>query len=591
MWWWANRSLFGTSKTQGSGIFDNLCSIFICPLKRDSDYLPRSAEMLTTSLAFSSRIGHRLNGSGNSAEQNDQELKSLFGLNSTDYELIAPKGMVVLLKKKGRAALGRQAGFALPMAMALGMAMLAIASLSLLVSQGDRNKAVQRKSSGSSFMVSDSAIARALLQLSKPNNSMLLVRNYDSINATTGKIYLGADSIPKNGDETGTAVDEWTTYNPSGSPCAQQLGRTAPNVALTGTVGTNETYTIRAYRYEKAKETGVLLVEGNYNGQSSLVAVTLSIEPVLDDFPGVLLFDSTPTNSWMGGVLALRGRQISGSKGNVYYVAANSADPFLTGISKPGDTTRPNYLKALWSSTVNDGASTDTVEGKIFACRLTPNIPAGSTGINKGVINASMTLSGTGGKVTTHYQVDQIDLASSETLTVDTTGGPVQIDIPDKGSAGNNPDLAITLRGTAKIINIRTDGQSPKVGDLRIILRGNSQTNLYDKTCIQDAFLYSFEDELRIMTSGPGCPSGENTNFEGVVWVQAALSSKNASGNRDVSYLGGNTGNQYDTTTTPGASSGIEVPDDVSSLSDLLDYVDWPARYRYKTIQNWQRVN
>jgi hypothetical protein len=497
----------------------------------------------------------------------------------------------VLAHKKNRIALGQQTGFALPMAIALGMTMLALASLNLLVAQGNRNKAVQRQSSGASILVSDSALARALLQLSKPNNSELLVRNYDSINAATNQTYLGADGIPKNGDETGTAVDEWTGYNPSGSPCAQQIGRTAPNVALTGTVGTNETYTIRAYRYDKTKKTGTLLVEGIYKGQSALVAVTLSIKPVLDEFPGVLLFDSTPTDSWMGGVLALRGRQILGSKGNVYYVSSNSADPSLTGISKPGDLTRPNYLKALWSSTANDGASADTIEGKIFACRLLPNIPANSGGVYKSVINTSTTLSGTGGTAPTRYKVDKIDLATNEILTVDTTGGPVEIEVTDMGSPGNNPYYAITLHDTAQILNTRTDGQSPRVGDLRILVRGNSQTNLYDKTCIQDAFFYSPGDELRILTSGAGCPSGSNTNFEGVVWTQALLSSKNASGNRDVSYLGGNTGNQYDTTITPGANSGIDVPDDVSSLSDLLEKVDWPVRYRYDIIQNWQRVN
>jgi hypothetical protein len=292
----------------------------------------------------------------------------------------------------------------------------------------------------------------------------------------------------------------------------------------------------------------------------------------------------------MGGVLALRGRQILGSKGNVYYVSSNSADPSLTGISKPGDLTRPNYLKALWSSTTNDGASADTIEGKIFACRLLPNIPANNTGTYKGVINTSMTLEGTGGTAPTRYKVDKIDLANSEILTVDTTGGPVEIEVTDMGNPGSNPYYAITLRDTAQILNIRKDGQSPRVGDLRILVRGNSQTNLYDKTCIQDAFFYSPGDELRILTSGPGCPSGSNTNFEGVIWTQALLSSKNASGNRDVSYLGGNTGNQYDTTITPGTNSGIEVPDDVSSLSDLLEKVDWPVRYRYDIIQNWQRL-
>ncbi|MGB8701165.1 MAG: hypothetical protein WCD18_17265 [Thermosynechococcaceae cyanobacterium] len=43
--------------------------------------------------------------------------------------------------------------------------------------------------------------------------------------------------------------------------------------------------------------------------------------------------------------------------------------------------------------------------------------------------------------------------------------------------------------------------------------------------------------------------------------------------------------------TTTNVSSGIAVPSDVSSLTDLLKYVDWPIRYRYEAIKNWQRVN
>jgi hypothetical protein len=56
----------------------------------------------------------------------------------------------------------QKAGFALPLAMMLGLIMLAIAGTTLLVAQGDRNNAVQRKTSGASLLVSDSAISRAL---------------------------------------------------------------------------------------------------------------------------------------------------------------------------------------------------------------------------------------------------------------------------------------------------------------------------------------------------------------------------------------------------------------------------------------------
>ncbi|HEY9826741.1 MAG TPA: hypothetical protein V6D19_14960 [Stenomitos sp.] len=464
--------------------------------------------------------------------------------------------------------------------------MIAFAGTSILVAQSDRNSAAQRRTSRASLLVTDSAAARAMLQLSNPNNGVLLVRNYDPINPATGTNYLGADGVSKSGDETATAVDEWTGYNPSGSSCFQQLGWSAPNIALTGSIGINETYTIRAYRYNKQKQLGTLLVEGNFNGQISLVSVLLSFEPILDDFPGLLL-----RQGGAPGILALRGRQVLGKKGNIYYSPASSADPSLTGYSNSGDSTRPSYLNALYSSSTKDGASGDTVVGKIFACQLMPNIPAGITGTNLGTINTSQTLNGVGGQVTTFYQVDKINLANNDILTVDTTGGPVQIDVTDKGNPGTQPDLAITLRNNAKILNIRTDGQSPKVGDLRIMMRGNSQTNLYNNTCIQNAFLYAPVDELRILTAGPGCPGGQNTNFEGVVWAEEILSSKNAASNRAVSnYFGGGT-TEYDSLVTPGATSGIAVPDDVSSLTDVLDYVNWPVRYRYGSIQGWQRVN
>ena len=334
------------------------------------------------------------------------------------------KGILSILGRYRLSTTSKNAGFALPIAIALGLVMIAFAGTSLLVAQNDRNNAVQRRTSGASLLVSDSAVARAILQLSKPNNGVLLTRNYDLIKPATGTNYLGADSVPKSGDETTTAVDEWTGYNPSGAPCFQQLGWSAPNIALTGTISPDETYTIRAYRYNKQKQLGTLLVEGSFKGQVSLVSVTFSIQPVLDDFPGVL-----GLGAWTESLSALRGRQVLGRKGNFYYNPANAADLSLTGFSKPGDATRPSYLNALYSSSAQDGASSDTVAGKIFACRLTANIPVGITGANLELINTSQTLKGLGGTVITPYQVDKIDLINNDTLTVDTTGGPVRIDV------------------------------------------------------------------------------------------------------------------------------------------------------------------
>ncbi|MGB8700689.1 MAG: hypothetical protein WCD18_14835 [Thermosynechococcaceae cyanobacterium] len=464
--------------------------------------------------------------------------------------------------------------------------MIALSVMTVLVAQGDRNSALRRKESGASVLVSDSAAARALLALSQPENGALLMRNYDPIDPNTGNNYLGSDGIPNSGDETALAVDEWTGYDPSNAPCFQQLGWGAPDLPLTGTIGNQETYIIRAYRYDQRNRWGTLLVEGNYKGQRSKVAITFSIEPVAEDFPGVMVIDNTYGASKQVGVLGLRGRDILGHNGNVYYAPYSSAAPAFTGRSAPGDATRPNYLSAIWSSSTQDGAIGDTVSGKLIACKLTPLLPVGTKGKNLGAIKTSLTLTGTGGPIPTFYQVEEIALANKDTLKVDTTNGPVYIEVVFTGSNRN----AISLKGQAKILNIRTDGKPPQVGDLRFLSWGDTGVTLYDQTCIQDAFFWFWKDELRLLTSGPGCPSGQNTNFEGVVWMEAILSSKNATVNRDLNYLG-QTGQSYDTETTSGATSGIAVPDDVASLTDVLKYVDWPARYKYGAIKNWQRVN
>jgi hypothetical protein len=477
------------------------------------------------------------------------------------------------------ATVQRSKGFALPMAMGIGLVMLALAGTGVMVAQSTRNDAVQRREVVASMLVGDSAIAHALVQLSDPNNGVLLARDYDPINPQTGKNYLGPDGVPKSSDETTTAVDQWTGYNPSTEPCFQQLNWSAPNIALTGTIGTDGSYTIRAYRYDKKQRLGTMWVEGKYKGQTSNVTITVSLEPILDDFPGIVLID--PSHMGDGaGKLALRNRQILGSKSNVYYIPASSADSSLTGNSAPGEATRPSYLNALYASANQDGATGDNIEGKIFACEVNPQVPP-LGGTDVGTINTSRTLIGSGGTEPTRYQASQIALSGTDTLTVDTTNGPVFITLIDQG---------IVLRNQAKILNIRSDGQPPRVGDLRIMALYGGDVELYDQTCIQNTFLRFQFDELRLLTSGAGCPGGQNTNFEGVAWMEAILASKNSAVNRNINYLG-RTGLPFDTIEKAGVTSGIAVPDDVTSLIDQLDYIQWPVKYKYGAIKNWQRVN
>lgn len=480
----------------------------------------------------------------------------------------------------------QEQGFALPLALGLGFVMVVLGLSTMMVAQSDRISAFNRKEAGASLAVAEGGMARSLAQLTAPNNAVLLNRNYDTINPKTGKTYLGPDGIFNNGDEGANAIDEWTGYDPSSAPCHQQKHWGSPNFATTGSMGETGSYTVKAYRFNPSEQKGTLFVEASKDGKTTGVQIAIAIQPDLDDFPGLLLYDPSPDDPWHVGVLALRGRQILGSKGNVYYYPQGSQDPSLTASSASGDVDRTAYLNAVFSSAASDGATGDTVSGTLFACLLSPTIPEGIKGTNFGTITTSQTLKGVGVNTQTLYQIEQIDLGGSDVLTVDTTNGPVVLDFV-KDSA---PGQSIRLKDSAQILNVRTDGQPPRVGDLRIHLRGGDDTILlYDQTCIQNAFIWSEWDEIQLLTSGPGCPGGQNTNIEGVVWAEGILSSKNDPSNRDINFIG-EVGEPFDTVITPNATSGIAVPEDVSSLVDLMAYVDYPVRYRFGGVLQWQRV-
>lgn len=476
-------------------------------------------------------------------------------------------------------------GFALPLALGLGFVLVILGMSTMMIAQSDRISAFNRKEAGASLAVAEGGMARTLAQLTAPNNAVLLNRNYDTINSETGKTYLGPDGIFNSGDEEASAIDEWTGYDPSNEPCHQQKAWGSPNFTLTGSMGETGNYTVKAYRFNPLEQKGTLFIEASKDGNTTGVQVTIAVQPDLEDFPGIVLIEPLGDPNWIAGVLALRGREILGGKANVYYHPTGSADPSLSASAAPGDTHRSNYLNAIYSAPVEDGATGDTVQGSIFACTLRPQIPLSMNGTDLGTVDSTATLMGVEGETPTLYQVEEIDLEDSETLTVDTTNGPVYIYIKN----GGTPEDGIVLEDNAQILNVRSDEQPPQVGDLRILTEYSDRITLHDQTCIQGAFIYSPFDELRLLTTGPGCPGGQNTNVEGVVWVEAILSSKNESTHRDIQYLG-TSGEDFDTQVKLGVTSGIAVPEDLSSLMDILKYIDWPARYRFGSVLQWQRV-
>jgi hypothetical protein len=491
-----------------------------------------------------------------------------FGL--FDCMLFANRSSMLLkppLKNERSFILESNGGFALPLAIGLGLVMLVIAGTSILVAQGDRTTAWQRKESGSSFASVEGGVARTLAQMHLPNNAVLLTRNYDP-NTNGGKNYLGPDGVPNTGDETTTNVNEWASYSPStGSNCGG-TPLAAPNITYGGTIGTAGRYTLKAYRYNSAQQTGTFLVEGTQGGSKSYLAITLTVVPVNSDFPGILIAETA----------YIQGRRISGSNANIYFNpdSPHSGNPGLTASASRSDASRAQYLNAIWSGT-SDGFNSDPVDGKLIACRATLTLsdtpPPGT--IDKGNLkNSSLNLASTGSGITS-YRIGELVMTGNDTLTVDTTAGPVYLYVTEK----------FHLYGASKILNVRGDGQTPRVGDLRIFAIGGDgyEIGMFGTSCIQKAFIYNKNSDLQIQSTGPGCASG--ASVEGVVWVEDLLSSRTKSSTRVDPDKDG------DITATPSVVSGIVVPDDASSsLSDILSSVGITPQYRFGKIKNWQRT-
>jgi hypothetical protein len=466
-------------------------------------------------------------------------------------------------------------GFALPTALALGLVMITLAGTSILAGQGIRNDAVQRRDTGESLLVAEGGVARTLAQIILPNNSVLLGRSYDPINPMTGKTYLGPDGIVSSGDESTASIDEWQSYVPNPASCADPASA-APSISYSGTLG-NGTYKLKAYRYQPAEQTGTLLIEGIKESYKSSIAVTLSLS--LDDsqFPGIIATETA----------YLQGRTFLGKNANVYFNpdAYHAGHAGLAGSAASGDSTRPSFLNATWAGTT-DGFDSDVIEGEIIACTFTLTVPDTPPpgAINLGNIETSRTIVASGSDVTS-YIINQLDLSGNSVLKVDTTAGPVSLYIAER----------LYLRGSAGIVNVRTDGQPPRVGDLRLFGIGGSgyEFGLFDTACIQGAFIHNKESDLQLQTSGPPTPlpTGEcamGANVEGVVWVEDFISSRtNATTRMDPDSNEGD----GDIDSTPGVTAGIIVPDDVSSLSDVLSNVGITPRYRFEQIKHWQRVN
>jgi hypothetical protein len=454
----------------------------------------------------------------------------------------------------------QERGFTIVLALSMGLIVMAIATT--LIFRASRNEAIAstRTQTGDSLAVAEGGVARILAFMTKPENAVLLTRNYDPIDPKTGKNYLGADGIPKTSDDTTIAINEWIT--PMTFPCLPSVSPNVTTLTSSNNIG-NGQFQLLAYRYDSLKQTGTFLISGQNDSSIAHLAVTVAINVTIQNFPGAI---STHTTFDLDRI-EIQARRIAGKNANIYFdpvTAFNSSN--LNGYAIKGGTNRSQYLAAIGSAS----DTTDTsIDGTIFACKLQLNFPFTAQGTDLGDITdprfslLSLPLTGTSGQIT-HYQTNKIDI-TDKIIDIDTTAGPVYLYV--KGSYLDKEGFH--LRGNSKIRNIRTDGQLPRVGDLRIIIlysgSGTPQSAyLYNTACIQNAFLYNRDADFKLETSGDGCESPGNSNFDGVVWAE-------------------------DLQNTNTSNTGINVPDDVLSLSDLANSFNLYTINKIGSIQKWQR--
>ncbi|NJN24316.1 MAG: hypothetical protein HC810_07950 [Acaryochloridaceae cyanobacterium RL_2_7] len=459
------------------------------------------------------------------------------------------------------------AGFAMPMAFALGLCMLALAATSILLAQDGRDSAALRRDSAASILVTDSAIAEVLAAFSAKENAVLLGRDYDPINPDTGTTYLGNDGIPNTGDETGTAINNWNVAA-SDYDCATPLNLQDPTISLTNTLSVVSNYRILAYRFDESTMTGNLLVTGQHSGVSSHVHISLDLEEDTRDFPGIVASET----------LYYQGRAATGRNSNFYFNPAESANTSLNGVAAPGDADRNDYLNAIWSGNL-DGFASDSMQGAGIACALSYSFPYNPAGTYIGALNSPLSLGSTA-NVLTQYRLDGINLAGTDELTIDTTNGAVWLYVNG---------LTI-LRNSAKIRNIRTDGQTPKVGDLRIFqkpsLGEGASVILYDSPCLERVFIHAPGSDFHLLTNAGGCAGGTPTNVEGVVWARDIENSTNSASARPYNR----NGDPDIPIPAASLSAGIEVPEDLENIGDLIVSVNLPRRLTINGVTSWNNV-
>jgi hypothetical protein len=390
----------------------------------------------------------------------------------------------------------QERGFAMPVAMSMGLIILLIAATLISRSQSDRVTAMVQKNTAQSLTVAEGGVARSLSKLKSLNNGAYLQLSYDPLNTAVSpaKTYLGPDGIPNSGDEETTAVNQWLNP-PTVAPCATT--GTLPSGLTSDSLGSGS-YTIKAYRYRdpdgipnSGDEVGTLLVEGQQGDAKSQVQVSVAIarNAVSSSFPG--LYGSNSINLGNNDVLKVAGQ--TGSAANV--ICKNCTVP--TAQCSAGQPTATGLASA-----VGKGPNSNIDGGILIGDPQIPPVPTAPTTACSSTsgANCRITLSSAISSSTTlprstdvtnrtswsipantpyHYVISSIDLSGNETLTVNTSNAPVYLYVTGNVSMSGNAGIAHT--GTPDRLRLYGNpADNNNSNDQSITINGGSSaTNIF----------------------------------------------------------------------------------------------------------------
>lgn len=401
----------------------------------------------------------------------------------------------------------REKGFTLPLIIGLGLIAILVGTTMMIRTQGEQTSVFLQKETANSLSVAETGITRTLAQIDRGSNNIYLSNNYDPIDPQSNKTFLGVDGIERSGDEETTQVDSWT--NPSNPDVCTQTG-TLPNTLLAGTVGSG-TYQLLAYRYRESDRTGHLLIQGTKGKAVSRLAVAIEVEQNLipNSFPG--LYASYNINLGNNDILKVErenGTAASAICGNCQVTkndCVNEEVPQETIKNKIQQGSNSQIDGNVYIANLNLPSPPPLPTNQCSAynsppCKIPIDLVSGNEQLPRQVDLDNRELWGHSEIEPYIYEIGNISLSSTDTLTLDSATAPLRLYV-----SGN-----ITMSSGTSLIH---DGTPERLSIFGTAISSQTFT-LYGGSTPISTFIYAPNARVTIIGGS------SNPDLLGALWVK-----------------------------------------------------------------------